>query len=136
MDPQANVYGEPLEVCGLDPVTGFYRDGYCNTGPEDIGSHTVCTVVTAEFLDHQRQLGNNLVTPMPEYGFPGLVPGDRWGMCAGRWFQSYAAGVKAPVVIRATNVAALDTVPGDALVECSVDAPPDASSLLDQTEWP
>jgi len=131
MDPQANVHGDPLEVCSLDPVTGFYRDGYCNTGPEDVGSHTVCTVVTAEFLDHQRQLGNDLVSPMPQYGFPGLVPGDRWGLCAERWHQSYAAGVKAPVVLAATNVAALDLVPRTALVECSVDTPQDVSALLD-----
>jgi uncharacterized protein (DUF2237 family) len=131
MEPQANVEGDPLEVCSLDPVTGFYRDGYCNTGPEDLGSHTVCTVVTAEFLEHQREIGNDLVTPLPQYGFTGLVPGDRWAVCAGRWFQSYAAGVKGPVVVRATNIAALDVVPMDALVECSVDTPHDASTLLD-----
>jgi uncharacterized protein (DUF2237 family) len=130
MEPQANVHGDPLEVCGLDPVTGFYRDGYCTTGPEDVGSHTVCTVLTAEFLEHQRELGNDLVTPVPAYGFPGLAPGDRWSVCAGRWLDSYAAGVKAPVVLRATNAAALDHVPLDALVECAADAPDDASSLL------
>ncbi len=131
MEGQSNVLGGLLEVCGLDPVTGFYRDGYCNTGPEDVGSHTVCTVVTAEFLDHQRLLGNDLTTPMPQFGFPGLTPGDRWGVCAGRWLQSYAAGVKGPVVLAATNVAALDIVPKDALAECSVDTPRDASALLD-----
>jgi uncharacterized protein len=131
MDGQSNVQGEPLEVCGLDPVTGFYRDGYCNTGPEDLGSHTVCTVVTAEFLDHQRLVGNDLTTPMPQFGFPGLTPGDRWAVCAARWLQSYAAGVKGPVVLAATNLAALDVVPMDALVECSVDTPQDASTLLD-----
>lgn len=131
MDPQVNVHGDPLEVCSLDPVTGFYRDGYCNTGPEDIGSHTVCAVVTAEFLDHQRQIGNDLVASMPQYGFPGLVPGDRWAVCASRWLESYAAGVKSPVVLAATNSAALDLVPEDALIECSVDAPQDASALLD-----
>ena len=131
MEPQANVDGDPLEVCSLDPVTGFYRDGFCNTGPEDLGSHTVCTVVTAEFLEHQREIGNDLVTPLPQYGFTGLVPGDRWAVCANRWFQSYVAGVKGPVVVRATNIAALDVVPLDALVECSVDTPHDASTLLD-----
>ena len=83
MDPQLNVLGEELDVCSLEPLTGFYRDGYCNTGPEDLGSHTVCAVVTAEFLDHQRLIGNDLSTPMPQYGFPGLQPGDRWGVCAG-----------------------------------------------------
>ncbi len=131
MEQQANVQGDPLDVCSLEPVTGFYRDGYCTTGPEDIGSHTVCTVVTAEFLEHQQLVGNDLVTPMPQYGFPGLAPGDRWAVCASRWLQSYAAGVKAPVVLRATNSAALDHVPLDALVECAADAPEDASSLLD-----
>ena len=131
MEPQVNVRGEPLEICSLEPLTGFYRDGYCNTGPEDVGSHTVCTVLTAEFLEHQRQLGNDLVTPMPQYGFPGLVPGDRWGVCASRWFQSYAAGVAAPVLLRATNAAALDVVPRDALLECAADAPDDPSALID-----
>ena len=131
MEPQSNVNGDPLEVCSLEPLTGFYRDGYCNTGPDDVGSHTVCTVVTAEFLDHQRLIGNDLVTPLPQYGFPGLKPGDRWGVCADRWLQSYAVGVKAPVVLRATNIEALDHLPLDALEECAADAPDDASSLLD-----
>jgi uncharacterized protein len=131
MEPQSNVNGDPLEVCSLQPLTGFYRDGYCNTGPDDVGSHTVCVVVTAEFLDHQRLIGNDLATPLPQYGFPGLVPGDRWGVCADRWQQSYTAGVKAPVVLRATNIEALDHVPLDALEECAADAPDDASSLLD-----
>jgi uncharacterized protein (DUF2237 family) len=131
MEQQANIHGEPLEVCSLDPLTGFYRDGRTTTGPEDVGSHTVCTVLTAEFLEHQRQLGNDLVTPVPQYGFTGLAPGDRWAVCASLWFRSYVAGVKAPVVLRATNIAALDHVPEDALVECAADAPDDASSLLD-----
>ena len=131
MEPQSNVNGDPLEVCSLEPVTGFYRDGFCNTGPEDRGSHTVCTVVTAEFLDHQRQVGNDLVTPAPQFGFPGLQPGDRWAVCAPRWMQSYAAGVKAPVVLRATNIEALDHVPLDALEECAADAPDDPRALLD-----
>ena len=131
MEPQANVHGDPLEVCSLEPLTGFYRDGYCNTGPEDVGSHTVCTVLTAEFLEHQKQLGNDLVTPMPQYGFPGLTPGDRWGVCASRWLQSYAAGVGAPVLLRATNAAALDVVPLDALLECAADAPDAPSALID-----
>ena len=130
MDQQANVNGDPLEVCSLEPLTGFYRDGFTTTGPEDVGSHTVCSVVTAEFLEHQASIGNDLATPMPQYGFPGLAPGDRWAVCASRWFESYAAGVKAPVVLRATNIAALDEVPLDALVDCAADAPDDASSLL------
>jgi len=127
---QRNVYGEDLQICSTEPLTGFYRDGYCNTGPEDLGSHTVCTVVTAEFLEHQKQVGNDLSTPLPMYGFPGLKPGDRWGVCAGRWLQSYEAGIKAPVVMQATNEAALDIVPMDALAECSADAPDDLSDLL------
>jgi uncharacterized protein (DUF2237 family) len=131
MELQANVHGDPLEVCSLEPLTGFYRDGFTTTGPEDVGSHTVCAVVTAEFLEHQRQIGNDLSTPVPAYDFPGLVPGDRWAVCAARWFQSYAAGVQAPVVLRATNIAALDVVPEDALVACAADAPDDPSALAD-----
>ena len=131
MELQANVHGEPLEVCSLEPLTGFYRDGHKTSGPDDLGSHTVCTVVTAEFLEHQRQIGNDLSTPAPQFGFPGLQPGDRWAVCAARWFQSYAAGVQAPVVLRATNIAALDIVPEDALFAVAADAPDDASSLLD-----
>lgn len=131
MEPQRSILGEPLEVCSIEPVTGFYRDGYCNTGPEDIGSHTVCTVLTAEFLEHQKAIGNDLSTPLPQYGFPGLQPGDRWGVCAGRWLQSYEAGVKAPVVLRATNEAALDHVPVEALRECAADVPDDIAGLLD-----
>jgi len=130
MDQQINVHGDVLEVCSLEPLTGFYRDGFSNTGAEDVGSHTVCTVVTAEFLEHQRQVGNDLSTPMPQYGFPGLVPGDRWAVCASRWLQSYNAGVGAPVVLRATHIAALNLVPREALIECGADAPDDPSSLL------
>lgn len=121
--------GGPLEVCSLEPLTGFYRDGFCNTGPEDLGSHTVCTVVTAEFLEHQREIGNDLSTPMPQYGFPGLQPGDRWAVCASRWLQSYEAGVEGPVVLLATNEAALKHVPIQPLVLCSVDVPDDAGTL-------
>ena len=130
MEPQRNVHGEPLEVCSVEPLTGFYRDGFTTTGPDDFGSHTVCTVVTAEFLEHQRAVGNDLSTPMPQYGFPGLKPGDRWAVCAGRWLQSYEAGIKAPVVLKATNEAALDIVPRDALAECAADVPDDPGDLL------
>jgi uncharacterized protein (DUF2237 family) len=130
MDPQLSVFGEPLEVCSTEPLTGFYRDGFTTTGPDDIGSHTVCTVLTAEFLEHQRSVGNDLSTPLPQYGFPGLKPGDRWAVCAGRWLQSFEAGVKAPVVLKATNEAALDIVPREALVECAADVPDDPGSLL------
>ena len=89
---ELNVLGGPLEPCGVDPVTGFYRDGHCTSGPEDLGSHTVCAVVSAEFLALQRELGNDLITPRPEYGFRGLVPGDRWCVVAVRWLQAYQAG--------------------------------------------
>ena len=127
---QRNVHGESLEVCSIEPLTGFFRVGYTNTSDQDFGSHTVCAVVSAEFLEHQRSVGNDLITPMPQYGFPGLVPGDRWGVCAGRWLQSYEAGVKAPVVLAATNEAALDFVPLEAMQECAADIPPDLSGLL------
>jgi uncharacterized protein (DUF2237 family) len=133
MDPstQLNVLGDELQVCGTEPVTGFYRDGFTTTGPDDIGSHTVCTVVTPEFLAHQRTIGNDLSTPYPQYGFPGLQPGDHWAMCASRWMESYDAGVKAPVLLRATNEAALVHVPIAALSECAADAPDDIAELLD-----
>ena len=127
---QRNVLGGSLEACSLEPLTGFYRDGFCNTGPDDVGSHTVCAVVTADFLAHQALIGNDLSTPMPQYGFPGLQPGDQWGVCAGRWLQSFEAGVAAPVVLRATNEAALQFVPLDSLVESAADAPDDLSGLL------
>ena len=127
---QRNVFGEPLEVCSLEPLTGFYRDGLTTTGPDDFGSHTVCTVVTAEFLEHQRSVGNDLSTPMPMYGFPGLKPGDRWAVCASRWLQAYQDGVAAPVVLRATNEAALDAVPLEVLSEHAADVPDDPGMLL------
>lgn len=129
MTSERNVLGGDLEPCGVDPVTGFYRDGSCATGPDDVGSHTVCAVVTAEFLEHQRAVGNDLVTPRPEYLFPGLRPGDRWCVVAVRWLQAYQAGVAAPVVLASTNAGALDVVPLEALREHAVDVPPDLSAL-------
>jgi uncharacterized protein (DUF2237 family) len=128
---QLNVLGEPLETCGTEPMTGFFRDGYTTTSPQDVGSHTVCAVVTAEFLEHQQAVGNDLSTPMPQYGFPGLKPGDHWAVCAGRWRQSFEAGVAAPVLLRATNAAALDHVPREALHESAADAPDDLAELFD-----
>src|SRR5215217_940240 len=101
-----NVLGGELEPCGTDPVTGFFRDGCCSTGPEDLGSHTVCAVVTAEFLAHQQQVGNDLSTPRPEYRFPGLQPGDRWCVVAARWLQAYVDGAAAPVVLASTHARA------------------------------
>ena len=123
--------GGPLEPCGIDPVTGFFRDGRCATGPEDVGRHVVCAVVTAEFLEHQLQVGNDLRTPRPEYRFPGLVPGDRWCVVAVRWAQALADGVAAPVVLAATHERALDIVPLAELRRHAVDVPPDLSSLAD-----
>jgi uncharacterized protein (DUF2237 family) len=126
---ERNVLGGPLQPCGMDPVTGFYRDGHCTSGPEDVGRHTVCAVVSADFLLMQRNLGNDLSTPRPEYGFPGLTPGDRWCVVAVRWFQAYQAGAAAGVVLAATNERALEIVPIEALRQHAVDVPDDASSL-------
>jgi hypothetical protein len=103
-----NVLGGPLEPCGTDPLTGFYRDGCCSTGPEDRGLHTVCAVVTAEFLDHQKSIGNDLSTPMPQYRFPGLVPGDRWCVTARNWLLAYHDECAAPVVLASTHERTLD----------------------------
>lgn len=124
-----NVLGGPLEECGTDPVTGFTRTGCCEVTPEDIGNHAVCTVVTADFLAHQRELGNDVVTPVPQWRFRGLVPGDRWCVVAVRWLQSYAAGRAAPVVLAATHEAALRVVPLAALREHAVDVPDDPAAL-------
>ena len=126
---ERNVLGGELEPCGTDPLTGFYRDGCCSTGPEDLGSHTICAVVTADFLEHQRGIGNDLSTPRPEYLFPGLVPGDRWCVTAANWARAYQEGVAAPVVLASTNEAVLAVVPLDVLREVAVDVPADPSSL-------
>jgi uncharacterized protein (DUF2237 family) len=126
---ERNVLGGELEPCGTDPLTGFFRDGCCSTGPEDVGSHTICAVVTEEFLGHQRGIGNDLSTPMPEYRFPGLAPGDRWCVTATNWARAYDAGVAAPVVLAATNEAVLAIVPLAALREHAVDVPDDPGSL-------
>jgi uncharacterized protein len=126
---ETNVLGGVLEPCGTDPMTGFFRDGCCSTGPEDLGSHTICAVVTVEFLAHQASIGNDLRTPHPHLRFPGLVPGDRWCVTARNWARAYQAGVAAPVVLAATNAAVLELVPLDALRQHAVDVPPDASSL-------
>jgi uncharacterized protein len=102
-----NVLGEPLEICSIKPMSGFYRDGCCNTGGEDIGSHTVCAVMTSEFLNFSKSHGNDLSTPVPEFGFPGLKPGDRWCLCAPRWQEAFEANQAPRVVLRATHEAAL-----------------------------
>ena len=133
MSEERNVLGGQLEPCGTDPVTGFYRDGSCASGAEDRGRHTVCVVVTAEFLDHQRQIGNDLTTPVPQYGFPGLHPGDRWCVVAMRWAQAYNDSVAAPVVLASTNARALELIPLEILQQHAVDVPADLS-WLDQSE--
>ena len=125
-----NVLGGPLEECGTDPMTGFYRDGCCGTGPQDVGSHTVCAVVTADFLAHQQRVGNDLSTPRPEYSFPGLVPGDRWCVVAIRWMQAYLEGAAAPVVLASTHERALDVIPLKALQENAIDVPTDPGNLI------
>jgi uncharacterized protein (DUF2237 family) len=102
-----NVLGEPLEICSMKPMTGFYRDGCCDTGQEDVGSHTVCVVMTAAFLDFSKSRGNDLSTPVPELGFPGLKSGDRWCLCASRWQEAFEAGEAPRVVLRATHEGAL-----------------------------
>ena len=126
---ERNVLGNELEPCGTDPVTGFYRDGSCSCGPEDVGLHAVCAVMTGEFLEHQRSVGNDLSTPRPEWRFPGLQPGDRWCVVAARWVQAYQDGVAAPVVLAATNERALDVIPLKLLQQHAVDVPADPSSL-------
>ena len=126
---ELNVLGDPLEPCGTDPMTGFYRDGCCSTGPEDIGSHTICAVVTADFLAHQRSIGNDLSTPRPEYRFPGLRPGDRWCVTAVNWLKAYQDGFAAPVVLASTHVRTLEVVPLEALRKNAVDVPDDLGGL-------
>ncbi len=125
-----NVLGTELEPCSTNPLTGFYRDGSCRSGPDDLGSHTVCVVASAEFLAHQKQVGNDLSTPRPEFRFPGLQPGDRWCTVASRWLQAHEAGVAPPVVLASTSERALEVVPLDLLRAYAVDVPPDVSSLV------
>ncbi len=126
---ELNVMGEPLEPCGTEPMTGFYRNGECSCGPDDVGLHAVCAVMTTEFLEHQRSVGNDLSTPRPEWGFPGLQPGDRWCVVAARWVQAYRDGVVAPVVLASTNQRALEIVPLEWLDAHAVDVPADPGWL-------
>jgi uncharacterized protein len=125
---ELNVLGGDLQSCGLDPVTGFYREGDCASGPS-AARHLVCAVMTAEFLEQQRSVGNDLITPEPAYGFPGLRPGDRWCVVAERWVQAYAAGVAPPVVLASTNVRALDVIDPATLQQHAVDVPDELRSL-------
>lgn len=130
MDSAArNVLGEPLEPCSLEPLTGFYRNGCCHTGPADIGSHTICAVVSAEFLEYQQTIGNDLSTPVLEFDFPGLRPGDRWCVTARNWLRAHEAGVASFVVLASTHERALEIVPLDVLQQYAVDVPADPSSI-------
>jgi uncharacterized protein (DUF2237 family) len=125
---ELNVLGDELQPCGLDPITGFYREGDCASGPS-FARHLVCAVMTAEFLAHQQSVGNDLSTPVPAYGFPGLRPGDRWCVVAERWIQAYAAGVAPPVVLASTNARTLEVIDLQTLQRYAVDVPDDLRSL-------
>ena len=111
IEESLNVFDEPLIPCSEDPVTGFFRDGCCNTSEQDLGSHTICIEVTQEFLEFSRFRGNNLSTPIPEFGFPGLKPGDRWCLCAARWLEAYESGMAPRVFLQRTHKKALEIVP-------------------------
>jgi uncharacterized protein (DUF2237 family) len=124
-----NVLGGELEGCGTEPMTGFYRDGCCRTSAEDFGSHTICAVVTAEFLEHQRRIGNDLITPMPQFNFPGLAPGDRWCVTAVNWLRAHRDDAAAYVVLASTHERTLEIVPLEVLQQHAVDVPTDPSSL-------
>lgn len=126
-----NVLGGELEPCGTEPVTGFYRDGCCHTGFEDLGSHTICAVMTPEFLEHQRGIGNDLTTAIPQYHFPGLVPGDRWCVTAANWLRAHDEGAAAYVVLASSHERALELVPLEALRQHAVDVPADPGALGD-----
>ena len=120
-DPSTNVLGEPLEPCSTDPMTGFFRNGACDTCAEDQGSHTVCAVMTADFLVFSRSVGNDLSTPRPEFGFGGLSPGDQWCLCAARFLQAYQAGRAPRIRLRSTHRRALEVVPLDILREYAIE---------------
>ncbi|MEM8767202.1 MAG: DUF2237 domain-containing protein [Pseudomonadota bacterium] len=121
LETSLNVFGEPLEPCSVDPLTGFFRDGCCRTGSQDLGSHVVCARVTAEFLEFSRSRGNDLISPRPEYRFPGLQPGDRWCLCAKRWAEAHAAGVAPPVCLASTHRKAMEIVPWELLKAAGLD---------------
>ena len=121
MDESLNVFDEPLEICGTDPITGFYRDGCCNTSAQDGGSHTVCAMLTNDFLNFSRNQGNDLVTARPEFDFPGLKAGDRWCLCASRWYEAERYGVAPPVYLKATHKRVLELVPKETLKLHSLD---------------
>lgn len=121
MKPGKNVLGGKLDVCSTRPLTGFFRDGCCNTNEDDHGLHLVCAQVTAEFLEFSQAAGNDLSTPMPQYNFPGLQPGDRWCLCAGRWKEAFDAGAAPGVYLRSTHEKVLDLIPFEDLVRFALD---------------
>ena len=127
--PERNVLGGDLEMCGVDPVTGWFRDGKCETAPTDVGSHTICAVVSEEFLEHQKTIGNDLTIPMSAHLFPGLKAGDRWCVTAGNWLRAEKDGAAAPVVLSATHERALQLVPLETLERYAVDVPNDPGEL-------
>ena len=121
MDSAINVFGEPIETCSDRPLTGYFRDGCCNTSDDDIGSHTVCVEVTQEFLEFSRFKGNDLSTPRPEFGFAGLKPGDRWCLCAARWMEAHESSMAPRVILRGTHQRALEIAPLELLRSFAVD---------------
>lgn len=127
--PDRNVLGGELEICSIDPVTGWFRDGSCVASESDVGKHTLCAVVTREFLEHQARIGNDLVTPMPQYQFAGLQPGDRWCVTVANWLRAHEDGAAAPVVLAATNESCLSDIPLDLLRQYAVDVPDDPGAL-------
>jgi len=121
MDDSLNVFQEPLESCSEDPLTGFYRDGCCNTSEDDVGSHTVCIQATKQFLEYSRFKGNDLSTPVPEFQFPGVNPGDCWCLCAARWWEAYNQGMAPRVYLKKTHLKALEIIPMEILREYAID---------------
>ena len=121
MDDAVNVFGEKLELCGEEPLTGFYRDGHCNTCKEDIGSHTVCIETTTKFLEYSRFKGNDLSTPMPEYDFEGLKPGSSWCLCAARWLEALENDMAPRIFLKRTHIKALEIIPMELLKKYAVD---------------
>lgn len=119
--PSLNVFGDPLDICSMDPLTGYYRNGRCDTGPDDTGQHTVCAIMTDEFLAMSKYLGNDLSTPRPEFGFAGLKAGDQWCLCATRFIQAHAEGAAPKVRLRATHQRALEVIPLELLQAYAAD---------------
>ena len=120
-EDQLNIFNEPLEACSFDPVTGFFRSGCCETSKKDTGSHTVCAIMTEEFLKFSKSKGNDLSTPVPAFDFPGLNSGDRWCLCAARWLEAYEAGSAPSIIARATHRRALEIIPMEVMKEFSLD---------------